>query len=138
MAELKTAPTGASVTTFIDGIEDTAKRRDARTLVRLMRNVTQAPPRMWGPSMVGFGQYRYRYESGREGDWMLTGFSPRKRELSIYIMSGFAGHEDLLERLGPHRTGRSCLYVKRLADVDADVLEELVTRSVEHLRRTHG
>jgi hypothetical protein len=138
MAEPKTAPTGASVTTFIDGIEDTAKRRDARALVRLMRKVTQAAPRMWGPSIVGFGQYRYRYESGREGEWMLTGFSPRKRELSIYIMSGFAGHEELLDRLGPHRTGRSCLYVRRLADVDLHALEELVSRSVDHLRKTYG
>ena len=138
MAELKTAPTGASVTKFIEAIDDAAGRRDARTLVRMMRRVTQAPPKMWGPSIVGFGTYRYRYLSGREGDWMLTGFSPRKREFSIYIMSGFDEHAELLARLGPHRTGRSCLYVKRLGDIDAGVLEELVSRSVAHLRRTYG
>jgi hypothetical protein len=138
MAELKTAPTGASVTKFIEAIDDAAGRRDARTLVRTMRRVTQAPPKMWGPSIVGFGTYRYRYLSGREGDWMLTGFSPRKREFSIYIMSGFDEHAELLARLGPHRTGRSCLYVKRLGDIDAGVLEELVSRSVAHLRRTYG
>ena len=138
MAELKTAPTGASVTKFIEAIDDAAGRRGARTLVRMMRKVTQAPPKMWGPSIVGFGTYRYRYLSGREGDWMLTGFSPRKREFSIYIMSGFDEHAELLARLGPHRTGRSCLYVKRLGDIDAGVLEELVSRSVAHLRRTYG
>lgn len=138
MAELKTAPTGASVTKFIEAIDDAAGRRDARTLVRMMRKVTQAPPKMWGPSIVGFGTYRYRYLSGREGDWMLTGFSPRKREFSIYIMSGFDEHAELLARLGPHRTGRSCLYVKRLGDIDLGVLEELVSRSVAHLRRTYG
>ena len=138
MAEPKTTPTGASVTKFIAAVEDSARRRDARTLVKMMREVTQAPPRMWGPSIVGFGTYRYRYQSGREGDWMLTGFSPRKRETSIYIMSGFREHGELLERLGPHRTGRSCLYVKRLSDVDLGVLEELVSRSVDSLRGTYG
>ena len=138
MAELKTAPTGASVKAFVDAIDEDGRRTDARRLVKLMREATGAPPRMWGPSIVGFGEYHYRYASGREGNWFLAGFSPRKRELSIYVMSGFEGHEALLGRLGRHRAGKSCLYVKRLADLDMEVLGTLVRRSVDHLRRTYG
>ena len=138
MAEPKTKPTSASVHSFIAGIANEEQRRDARTLVGLMRKVTGSPPKMWGPSIVGFGRYRYRYDSGREGEWMLTGFSPRKRELSIYIMSGFDGQATRLSRLGRHRTGKSCLYVKRLSEVDLDVLEELVRLSVSRLRETYG
>ena len=92
---------------------------------------------MWGPGIVGFGQYHYRYESGREGDWFLTGFSPRKANLTLYIMAGFERYEDLMSRLGPHKTGKSCLYVKRLPDLDKGVLRELVEASVAHMRRTH-
>jgi hypothetical protein len=92
---------------------------------------------MWGPSMVGFGKYRYRYESGREGEWFLTGFSPRKGALTLYLMAGFDGYEDLMARLGKYKTGKSCLYVKRLADLDLAVLRELITESVEHMRRAY-
>jgi hypothetical protein len=133
VAENKTQPTDASVTAFLDAVEDETRRSDARRVLELMRDVTGEEPRMWGPSIVGFGDYHYRYESGREGDWFLTGFAPRKANLVLYIMSGFPRHAELMERLGKHRTGKSCLYVNRLDDLDLDVLRELVRRSVEHV-----
>jgi hypothetical protein len=138
MAELKTKQTEASVEDFLDGVADEARREDCRALVRLMTRVTGAPPRMWGPGMVGFGTYHYKYASGREGDWFLTGFAPRKQDLTLYIMAGFDRYEDLMARLGRHKTGKSCLYVKRLADIDADVLEALVTASVAHVKQTYA
>jgi len=138
MAELKTKPSDASVEDFIAGVEDEARREDCRTLVELMRRVTGENPVMWGPSIVGFGSYHYRYASGREADWMVAGFSPRKRDLTVYVMAGFKGAEQTLARLGRHRTSKgSCLYLKRLADVDLEVLEELVTASVERVRRAY-
>lgn len=103
-----------------------------------MRRATGAEPRMWGPEMVGFGEYHYRYESGREGDWFLAGFSPRKKELSVYVMAGFEGYADLLARLGRHKTGKSCLYLRSLADVDLGVLEELVRQSAAEVARRHS
>jgi hypothetical protein len=124
MAELKTKPTAESV-------------EDCREVLVLMKEITGAEPAMWGPSMVGFGKYRYRYESGREGEWFLTGFSPRKGALTLYLMAGFDGYEDLMARLGKYKTGKSCLYVKRLADLDLAVLRELITESVEHMRRAY-
>ncbi|MGD8495049.1 MAG: DUF1801 domain-containing protein [Gemmatimonadales bacterium] len=133
MAENKTQPTDASVTAFLDAVEDETRRSDARRVLELMRDVTGEEPRMWGPSIVGFGDYHYRYESGREGDWFLTGFAPRKANLVLYIMSGFPRHAELMERLGKHRTGKSCLYVNRFDDLDLDVLRELIRRSVEHV-----
>ena len=133
MAELKTKKTRASVTSFINSIEDPQKRADARALASLMRTATGQMPAMWGTSIVGFGSYRYRYDSGREGEWPLAGFSPRKTDISVYIMSGFDRQGDLLAKLGRHRNGKSCLYLKRLADVDVGVLETLVRRSVEAL-----
>jgi hypothetical protein len=138
MAELKTRPSGASVEAFLQGVDDEARREDCRTVLALMRRVTGAEPEMWGPSMVGFGSYHYRYASGREGDWFLTGFSPRKRDLTLYIMAGFSAYEDLLAKLGPHKTGKSCLYVKRLADLDLGVLEALVAASVKHVREAYA
>ena len=138
MAELKTKPTAASVADFIAAVDGDAKQADCRTLVELISRVTGAEPAMWGPSIVGFGSYHYRYASGREGDWMLAGFAPRKRELVVYVMAGFKGAEELLARLGRHRASSgSCLYIKRLADVDLGVLEELLRGSVEHLRATY-
>jgi hypothetical protein len=138
MAELKTRPTDASVDDFVACLDGEARREDCRTLIAMMRRVTGAEPVMWGPSIVGFGSYHYRYASGREADWMLTGFSPRKRDLTIYIMSGFKGQDETLARLGRHRfSSGSCLYVKRLSDVDLEILEELVKTSVEELRRAH-
>lgn len=137
MAELKTQPTEASVREFLDSIDDEQKAADSRSLVEIMQRATGDPPKMWGSAMVGFGEYHYRYESGREGDWFLAGFSPRKRELSLYIMDGFERHQELMSRLGKHRTGKSCLYVKRLSDLNLDVLEQLVSESVTNMRRRH-
>jgi len=134
MAELKTKPTGASVEAFIQGITEEPLRQDCRTLLDLMQRVTAAEPEMWGTSIVGFGRYHYRYASGREGDWFLIGFAPRKRELSLYLMAGAERFPDLLARLGKYRTGVSCLYVKRMADIDLAVLEELAAASVASLR----
>lgn len=133
MAELKTAQNDGDVEGFIASVEDETKRQDCRTLVDLMSKATGSPPSMWGTAIVGFGSYRYRYASGRENDWFKVGFSPRKQSLTLYIMDGFAEYESVLERLGKHSTGKSCLYVKRLTDVDMDVLAELVERSVRHM-----
>jgi len=134
MGELTTRPTAASVDAFIDAVDDQRKRQDARAVARMMAEITGEPPRMWGPSIVGFGSYRYRYASGRQGDFLTTGFSPRKRALTLYIMAGFSAYEELLAKLGKHTVGKSCLYVKRLADVDQDVLRELIERSVAYIR----
>lgn len=137
MGEMKTRATAADVQTFIEGIEDEAQRKDAQHLLRMMKRVTGEKPAMWGESIVGFGRYHYRYESGREGDWFLTGFSPRKRDLTLYIMAGFDRWDELMERLGKHKTGKSCLYIRRLEDVDPKVLEELIAASVDQMKRTY-
>jgi len=138
MAELKTRPTRASVAKFLAAVEDDEKREDCEVLLGMMERVTGARPVMWGASIVGFGSYHYRYASGREGDWMLAGFSPRKRDLTVYVMAGFRGQEKLLAKLGRHRASSGgCLYLKRLADVDLGVLEELVRSSVERLREAY-
>ena len=130
----KTKPTKVAVDEFIAAVPDAGKRTDALVLIDLMQAVTGEPPVMWGPSIVGFGSYHYRYESGREGDSPLAGFSPRKSALVLYIVAGFEGAEPLLKKLGPHTTGKVCLYVKRLADIDLKVLRALVTASVKSLR----
>lgn len=137
MSELKTQKNDASVEDFLEGVENEQKRDDSKRIVELMHDVTGEDPAMWGESIVGFGEYTYRYASGREGEWMLVGFSPRKQNLTVYIMSGFEEYEDLLRRLGKHKTGKSCLYINKLDDVDIEVLEELVAKSVELMRRTH-
>jgi hypothetical protein len=131
MGELKTKPTEQEVEQFLSAIADEQQREDSRAIVSLMSEVTGAEARMWGPSIVGFGHRRYRYADGRENDWMQTGFSPRKQNLTLYITGGFDERGDLLERLGKHKVGKGCLYVKRLKDVDQGVLRELVRRSVE-------
>ena len=133
-AKMKTVPTAADVDAFIDAVEDPRKREDSRAIAAMMAEVTGAPARMWGASIVGFGSYHYRYASGREGDFMETGFSPRKRALTLYIMAGFSEYGELLAKLGKHTTGRSCLYIKSLADVDQDVLREMVAQSVRYIR----
>ena len=137
MAKMKTTPTRASVDAYIDAVEDEQKRADCRAVAAMMAEVTGAPARMWGPSIVGFGTYHYRYASGREGDFMETGFAARKRAITLYIMAGFSEYGDLLAKLGKHDTGKSCLYVKRLADVDQSVLREMVERSVAWIRARH-
>lgn len=125
----KTVATGASVAGFIATVPDPRRREEARVVLELMQRVTGERARMWGPSIIGFGSYHYRYESGREGDMVRAGFSPRKAALTLYIMGGFPRYAPLLARLGPHTTGASCLYLKRLSDVDLGVLEELVRGS---------
>ncbi len=134
MAENKTRKTGASVSDFLTSVENKRRREDGNTILEMMKQITGMEPEMWGPSIIGFGDYHYKYDSGREGDMFLTGFSPRKQNLSLYVMDGFEGRDDLLARLGKHRTGVSCLYINKLADVDVDVLHELIQRSFEHSR----
>ena len=138
MGEIKTKPTKASVARFLGDIDDQQKRADAKKIAVLMRKATGSPPKMWGTSIVGFGSYHYKYASGREGDWMLTGFSPRKQNLTLYIMAGFKEFEALLGKLGKHKTGKSCLYIKRLDDVDQKVLESLINRSIKYMRSKYA
>lgn len=138
MAELKTQPNDRSVEEFLDQIQDEQKRRDAGELAGLMQQVTGEPPTMWGTSIVGFGTYRYRYPTGREADWFIIGFSPRKQSLTLYLMDGFERYGELMGALGKHSTGKSCLYVKRLDDVDLSVLQELIERSVAHVKVSDG
>lgn len=132
MAQNKTIPNQASVTAFLDAVEEDSKRDDAYALLRLMEKITGHPPVMWGNSIVGFGSYHYKYNSGREGDMLLTGFSPRKQNFALYIMAGFDRYPELMKKLGKHKTGKSCLYIKRLKDVDPDVLAQLISASYEH------
>jgi hypothetical protein len=134
MAELKTKPTSASVTDFLAAIPDEARRADCLTLLGLMKRATGAEARMWGASIVGFGNYHYKYASGREGDWFVIGFAPRKQDLTVYLMGGFDRHAALMRRLGKHKTGRACVYIRRLADVDLAVLKELIRVSVAHAK----
>jgi uncharacterized protein DUF1801 len=135
-AESKTKPTGAQPKDFIAGLDEGPRKQDAEKLLPWFEKVTGLAGRMWGPSMIGFGRYHYRYESGREGEAMLTGFSPRKQEMVLYIMPGyrFEAMQEKLARLGPHKLGKSCLYIKRLSDVDMGVLAEIVEAGVAHMR----
>ena len=133
MAENKTKATEASVDAFIEAVPDETRRTDARTILELMKRITGDEPRMWGPSIIGFGSYSYRYESGHGGEACRIGFSPRKAELVLYVLTGAADQSPLLARLGKHKTGKSCLYIKKLADVDMMVVEELVRTSVAHM-----
>ena len=136
MAKNKTTETGDSVDAYIDAIADETRRDDCRTLVKLMGKATKASPKMWGPSIVGFGKYHYKYASGHEGDMCLTGFSSRKEAISIYLACG-AGERltPVLARLGKHKMGKGCLTVKRLADVDEKVLTELIKLSIDEIKR---
>ena len=132
-AELKTKETSASVDAFLAKL-DAARRDDCRAIVAMMKKATGAPPKMWGTAIVGFGQYHYRYESGREGDMPVAAFSPRAQAITLYLTPGFEAVAPQLAQLGPHKTGKGCLYIKRLADVDAKVLESLVRESVQRTR----
>jgi len=134
MSDIKTKPNDQSVDEFLKKVEKPKKRDDSYEILKLMRDITQEEPVMWGNSIIGFGSYHYKYESGREGDIFLTGFSPRKQALSIYIMSGFEKYEALLTRLGKYRTGKSCLYINKLADVDKSILKELITESIKDIK----
>jgi len=137
MAENKTKPTKLSVTAFMNGIEDPAMRRDARKVSAIMRKATGSRARMWGSNIVGFGEYHYKYDSGREGDFMIAGFSPRKQALTLYVIPGFKPFAPLMKRLGKFKTGKSCLYIKRLSDVDEDVLAKLIGESVKLMRKKY-
>ena len=137
MAQLKTTQNEADVNAFLDAVENPRRRADARQVLDLIQRVTGEPPKMWGTSIVGFGSYHYRYASGREGDWPMVGFSPRKQNLVIYIMPGFSDYGELLGRLGKCRTGKSCLYINKLDDVDLTRLEELVRESVAEMKRRY-
>ncbi len=130
MAELKTIPTKLSVDNFLKGITDEDKRADCYQILKMMEVATKSRAKMWGTSIIGFGDYHYVYKSGREGDWFIAGFSPRKQNLTLYSMGGFHQFEDLLKRLGKYSTGKGCLYINRLGDVDKKVLKELITKSV--------
>lgn len=132
--ELKTKLNEASVEGFLNSVEDEQNRADSFRVLELMKKVTGEEPKMWGPSIIGFGSTHLKYESGRELDWMLTGFSPRKANITLYIMSGFARYDELMARFGKHKTGKSCLYIKKLSDVDTNVLEELVASSITHIK----
>lgn len=138
MAELKTRPTNESVATFLEGVADEQRRQDCYTVLELMREVTGAEAEMWGDSIVGFGRYHYRYASGREGDWFLTGFAPRKQNLTLYIMAGFEQYEALMARLGKYKTGKSCLYINKLSQIDLATLRELVQLSAEHVAQSNA
>jgi len=138
MAELKTKRTNASVTAFLKRVPDDTRRRDCLTVVRIMKRATRAAPKMWGASIVGFGSYHYKYASGRQADWFLTGFAPRRQDLTLYIMAGPARYKTLLAKLGKYKTGRACLYIKRLADVNLTVLQQLVSASVRHMKQANG
>lgn len=131
MSDLKTRPTDEKPETFIEKVEHPTRKADSYELLKMMKEVTNKDPVMWGSSIVGFGSYHYKYASGREGEWLKTGFSPRKRNLSVYISSGFDGYESLLEKLGKHRLGKGCLYINKLADVDKDVLRKIIQKSHE-------
>jgi hypothetical protein len=131
MAELKTKLNDASVTDFLNNIENEEKRADSFEILKLMQQVTRQEPKMWGTSIIGFGNTHYKYKSGREGDWFITGFSPRKQNLTLYVMGSFKPHVDLLKKLGKHKTGSGCLYINKLKDVNMKVLKELIKQAVK-------
>ncbi|MEQ1763067.1 MAG: DUF1801 domain-containing protein [Pyrinomonadaceae bacterium] len=131
--ELKTKATDASVDDFLNSVSDEQQREESTRLLKIFERVTGEAPKMWGPAIVGFGTRTLRYDSGREMDWMVTGFSPRKGNLTLYIMDGFDRYDEMLAALGKHKTGKSCLYVKRLSDIDQSVLEQLIAASIKHI-----
>ena len=135
MAELKTKQNDQSVEKFLNTIKDAGRREDCYEVAKLMEEATGSKPKMWGASIVGFGSYRYKYASGREGDWPLIGFSPRKQNLTLYLMSGFDGYIELMKKLGKHSTAKSCLYIKRLDDIHLPTLKKLIRESVKMMKK---
>ena len=135
MAELKTKQTNASVEKFLNQIADDTRREDCFKVAKMMEEITGEKPKMWGPSIVGFGSYHYKYASGQEGDWPIAAFSPRKQDLTLYILPGFAESSELMQQLGKHRTGKSCLYIKRLSDVHVPTLKKLIRDSVKRMKQ---
>ncbi|NNJ53998.1 MAG: DUF1801 domain-containing protein [Ignavibacteriaceae bacterium] len=134
-AENKTKPTKADVEKFLNSIKDENRREDSFKIIKLMKQITKAEPKMWGSSIVGFGNYHYKYASGREGDWFFAGFSPRKQSLTIYAMTYLENYPDILKRLGKYKTGKGCLYINKLEDVDMKVLKELIITSIKKLKK---
>ena len=137
MAQNKTKVTELTVESYFSGIADETRRKDCETLSKLMEKAIDEPPKMWGTSIVGFGSYHYKYESGREGDSCLAGFSSRKGDITLYLASGFPGQDELLSKLGKHKTGKGCLYIRTLNDVDIKTLEQIVMKAVMERRRNH-
>jgi hypothetical protein len=135
MSENKTKPNEASVNEFLNQIENPTQKEDTLKIIDIMKEVTGEEPKLWGDSIIGFGEYRYKYESGREGDWFLTGVSPRKRNTSLYLSYGYENHTDLMQKLGKYKTGKACLYIKKLEDVDESTLRELISRSAEEVKK---
>jgi hypothetical protein len=133
MAENKTQATGADVTAFIEGVADDGQRADAHVIAAMMARLSGEPAKMWGPSIIGFGRYHYKYDSGREGDSLRIGFSPRKGQTVLYLIDGYSNRAGQLARLGKHKTGKSCLYIKRLSDIDISVLEEMMVGSLAYM-----
>ena len=137
MKENKTKINDASVIDFLSSVDNEKRKADAFVILEMMKKLTKEEPKMWGNSLVGFGTYHYKYESGREGDFFLTGFSPRKQSLTLYIMNGFQRYEELMSQLGKYKTGKSCLYINKLEDVNLDVLEELITETVKYMKNKY-
>ena len=137
MTELKTNRNDGDVVAYLGSVENQRRREDALVLLDVFESIMDEAAKMWGNSIVGFGSYHFKYDSGREGDWFLTGFAPRKQALTLYVMPGFEHYEQLLARLGKHKIGKSCLYINKLADVDMQVLRELIAESVAHMRRSY-
>lgn len=135
--DLKTRVNEASVTAFLDSVTDAQQRKDSYEILEMMKQITGEEPKMWGASIIGFGSYHYMGKGGREGDWMLTGFSPRKQNISLYLMGGLESHADLLSRLGKYTNGVGCLYIKKLQDVDRQLLEELIRNSYAQMKQQH-
>jgi len=138
VAELKTKETKESVKAFLNKIPEEQRREDCFAVARIMEEITGDKPKMWGPSIVGFGKYHYKGASGREGDWMIVGFSPRKQNLTLYLMSGLDKYEALMKKLGKHSATGSCLYIKRLSDVDVPTLKKLIRESVRFMKKRYG
>jgi hypothetical protein len=135
--ELKTKATPVSVSDFIAAVADERQREDAKKIAAMMERLSGHPPKMWGPSIIGFGSYHYKYDSGHEGDMARIGFSPRKANIVLYLLDGFQGHAELMAKLGKHKTGKSCLYIKRLGDIDEDVLEQLCVESLKWMAQKY-
>ena len=138
MAELKTKPTDISVGAFIASLPDEQKRQDCLVILELMKEVTGAEPKMWGESIIGLGSHHYRYASGTEGDWFMVGFSPRKQNITIYLMYGVEDHPEIMKKLGKYKTGKACLYIKHISDIDLEALKELIIFAVEETRRSES
>ena len=137
MAEIKTKPTEQTVAEFLKKVKDETTRKDCDILIKMMKKITCSTPKMWGHSIFGFGKYHYKYESGHEGDMCITGFSPRKGNLTLYVMADFAQRDALLKKLGKHKATKGCLYIKKLEDVDLEVLEKIVKGSVEWTKKKY-